>query len=176
MRTIRLTQEIRDDIIKDVRYNWHEHNPEPDLSDVSYKLAKRVLHESYANAFDSVFELLSKDPIRGKFINLQRSICVQVRETGQQLNLEWDTPLPVPNIMSMPSYLLVSQDYDEYRNFDVLYRQYHDWKNAQTTLDYQLNLVVHTVDTVSELTEGWPELKPYINQFMQNPTLFQETS
>ena len=176
-RTIKLTDAIRDEIVSNAMDTWHKNNPEPPLSNVSYKLAKRVLHESYGNSFDAMLDLLAKDAIRGKFLNLNYKLNVLVDGDDQAIELSWGDMngaqlLPMPNPRSMPLHLPVRVDYDEYRSFDVEYQKHCAWMSSKDKVRSNLLLVLQSVNTVFDLLNGWPEIKPYLDSFMIDPTLF----
>ena len=105
MRTIKLNDRSRKHILRRAMKQWCDSNTELDLSAVSYRLAKRVLHESYGNSFDTMFDLLSKDPIRGKFVNLDSKLRVFNEERNRVVELDWHASaqplLPMPNMKSI---------------------------------------------------------------------------
>ena len=168
MKSIKLSQAKREDIVLSVLKAWEVNNPEPNLL-----LARN-------NAFMSYYKLAYKDiekylenPTLRPFYRTGSKILVQVAGDMVEFRLVNVPPVPLPthgNGCHTPCIYVCKSRTNEHATFVEVEDQHRDWNAERYELRKETTSIINTCNNTGQLVELWPEIEPLLPAYLSDPS------
>jgi hypothetical protein len=167
MKSIKLGESKRQDILTSIMDAWTENNPEPKV-DIAHKAA---LMAYYNMAYSEELRKKLNSPEIRKFLNMHDRFLVQVEGVMEQFRLDEGTlPLPSSDHHRGVCILVVEKACPEHVYVQELEREHDAWMEQRRTLQREAHEILNIAGSTTQLLEIWPELEPLLPAYLANPS------
>ncbi|ADX87787.1 hypothetical protein TU12-16_00165 [Vibrio phage ICP2_2006_A] len=185
MKSIRLNQQIRSEIVSNVLKAWAIENPKPEC--VGKPSKNTLLDAAYAQwKKDFQLDILFSCGLKDEILNKESHVSLRVvDEHGTEIIYEGmyfknaggkneRRPfLPTGALQlttSSPVYIEWKKQHDE---FILQYEQVKKWEQTRADKATEIRAVLDSVNTTKQLLEAWPEIERFMPSGYVDPSKVQ---
>lgn len=166
VKSIKLTNYMRTEILENVGKKYNENTPAPNegltLSDIDSITA----HDLY---------YISPIPEKTKGVDteyLTYSGFIRVEVGGQMKSFSYGDlgSKPCKSQGGYTAVMSIPADHEIIERHDRYVGEYADWINKKTAMMSQVEAILKQVSTTKQLVETWPEIEPMIPAYIVDPS------
>lgn len=167
MKSIRLSKQLRLEIIQNISdaYNKTTPPPAPSRDEIDHTFARKVYDRYIEDYIDEISQVPSD------FINTKH--CFQITIGGQYKYLylyKGNEPDYQPMPKSGAALMQLSTDAQEVEEYDKLLTDFDEWAKKKNAMIAQATAIIEQVNTTKQLVETWAEVEPMIPEYIRNPS------
>ena len=164
-KSTRLTNDIRNDIIKSVVDEWQKKNTKPLIDEAHDKLARKLWTQHQgAKKAKELMDFKYKDFLK-KTDYVQAAINGQV----QRFHLLESLPTDNDNSYRQPVIAMLRDDDKDYAAFLKVEEKTKAWREEGNELERETRSIVYSVNTTNQLIELWPQCEPFLPAHIADP-------
>jgi hypothetical protein len=162
MKSIRLSNDIRDNIILAMVAACKKNNPEPyDLKKERECVGETLWNDLYGH--------LSFNKIPDTMLRIHKVVKISIRDKVSQWPLTISRPVKAEDFSKS-----VDAVYDEAPGFILDYwdmaKAWDKWDKALTEFQCEITQIIYSVNTTKQLVDLWPEAEDYLPAFANDPS------
>jgi len=161
MKSIKLNQTIRDDILLSIMSMWDEKNTEPDIKTAEHTLALWLWGRCVGKG-------LSFDGVPDKFLNKSTGIKFSFGGDVNQVHLEYAMPVWWGRY-DVPVLEVFEKEHKELKKFHKTNADHETWRAQRDEIKRESAVVLESVNTTKQLVEMWPQCEPFLPAYVANP-------
>lgn len=164
MKSMTLTKQMREDILKSVIEKWKEKNQEPDIKAAENDFAE-YLWSDYFKKEKSLF-----DGVPSEFMNLATDMKYCVNGEVKQASLKDGNSKPV-NWKGYRNPVLkdIRDTHKEYSKYNAVVIDHEKWRERGNEVFRETKAILESVNTTKQLLEIWPQCEPFIPAHIADP-------
>ena len=160
MKSIRLNNQIRQDIKGNIIKVWMAENPKPDISDACRLLAIKIRENDDSN-YTEVFKAWQE---LGDYFVLETYTKFQT----EQGEFGYISHKPIPKTKnSRDGALSVSTLWSEYKEYESANEAFQNWSRKLEKLRSEIGVIMDSVNTSNQLIEAWPDVEKYVQPLIR---------
>ena len=162
MKSMKLNQIIRDDILLSIMKTWDARNVEPDVGEAEARFAMWLWSRHVgkdAKALESVPD---------KYLNKKTAVAYSYDGTVNQVTLakamaawwgRYETPV----------LEVFEKEHRELKRFNKVVSDKGVWSEKRNEVERESSIVLDSVNTTKQLIEMWPQCEPFLPAYVANP-------
>lgn len=164
MKSVRLTNDMRDDILLSVRDQWQKENPKPKIEEAEDEFARKMWTKHHGAK-------KSKELLEFKYPEfLQKTQHIHVAIQGQVQRFHLIEDLPTDTDSYRPPVMAMLDDTDrDYLKYEKVKEAFDEWREAGHALERETRAILESVNTSKQLIELWPQAEPFLPAHIADP-------
>ena len=169
MKSVRLSNAMRDEIIANMSKQWEVQNPSPcNISEEKEKVALKIWEDAYGH-------IPFKD-IPDEFLKTSHEVKIQVgaKVFLKVMSFNTDKPLPCPYPGTNSYRTPICKSYDPkpafLENLKMLEEKYQKWDSDKRAFVEEIRAIVYSVNSTKQLSDLWPEAIKFVPSYVVNPS------
>lgn len=172
MKSVTLTNKIREEILNSVMKQWKEMNPIPDVDKAEHDFAMHI----WNGYFKKEKALLETIPTN--FLRKTDSVSVTINGEVQRLFFMHSKEYNHPDAIEMPcdwsSYnppvlKQLNDSNKEYKKYKKVKDEHEEWLERGKEVKSESNTILYSVNTTRQLLEVWKECEPFLPAHVADP-------
>lgn len=161
MKSIKLTNQIREDILKSVAGRWKENNPKPDLVQAEHDFAMYLWEGKYKKYKDVL------DAVPKAFLNTDYDMKYCVNGEVGQVRLKEKMPVDWRGYRGAVLKSLNDSN-KHYQKYDKVRDAYKKWCDLRNEVINETKAILESVNTTKQLLEVWPNCEKFLPAYVAN--------
>lgn len=165
MKSIKLSESKRNDILSLILNVWEQNNKRPDVE----KAQKNAAQRYYELGVPLAVRELEHQSVVKPFLRKGTSFMVSIQGSMHRFTLPCERPLPKENGHT-PCILVLDEALPESEMLILVTDQYNDWKKQRETIWREAKEILASVSTTKQLIELWPQVEPFLPAYLVDPS------
>ncbi len=159
MKSIRLTNDMKLDILKSILSKWEETNIKPDI----YKAANVFGMYLWSSKYGKYKKQIDALPI--ELFHTSRYIKFCVDGQVDQVTVSEYIPSEYGGII----YKSIKSSNSQYTKYNKVADDFKDWQESRRSIQREAEAIINSVNTSKQLVEVWPDVEPFLPAHIADP-------